>query len=89
MKEKFLKEGLPVAAGGVALTKNGALKIFNNIAKPVITKPNLGSRSRHTMIHIDTPVKLIIGFKKAKKLSPLVVVEEELRGYLFRGTLIG
>ncbi len=41
------------------------------------------------MIHIDTPEKLIIGFKKAKKLSPLVVVEEELRGYLFRGTLIG
>jgi len=30
-----------------------------------------------------------VGFKKAKKLSPLVVIEEELRGYLFRGTLIG
>ena len=89
MKIKFLKEGLPVARGGVAFTKKKALKIFNNITKPVITKPNLGSRSRHTLIHIDTPEKLIIGFKKAKKLSPLVVIEEELRGYLFRGTLIG
>jgi cyanophycin synthetase len=89
MKTKFIKEGLPVAAGGVAFTKNGALKIFNKITKPVITKPNLGSRSRHTMIHIDTSEKLIIGFKKAKKLSPLVVIEEELRGYLFRGTLVG
>ena len=89
MKIKFLKEGLPVAPGGVALTKKGALKIFNRIQKPVITKPNLGSRSRHTMIHINTPEGLIIGFKKAKKLSPLVIVEEELRGYLFRGTLIG
>jgi D-alanine-D-alanine ligase-like ATP-grasp enzyme len=89
MKIKFLKEGLPVAAGGVALTQRGTLKIFNRIQKPVITKPNLGSRSRHTMIHINTPEDLIIGFKKAKKLSPLVIVEEELRGYLFRGTLIG
>jgi len=89
MKIKFMKEGLPVARGGVAFTKRGALKIFNNITKPVITKPNLGSRSRHTMIHINTPEDLIIGFKKAKKLSPLVVIEEELRGYLFRGTLVG
>lgn len=89
MKEKFLKEGLPVAKGGVAFTKRKALQIFNSITKPVITKPNLGSRSRHTLIHIDTPEKLIYGFRKAKKLSPLVVIEEELRGYLFRCTLIG
>ena len=89
MKKKFLEEGLPVAAGGVAITKAGALKIFNQIAQPVITKPNLGSRSRHTTIHINTPEGLLIGFQKAKKLSPLVVIEEELRGSLFRGTLIG
>lgn len=89
MKTKFLGEGLPVAPGGVAFTTNRALKIFNSVKNPVITKPNLGSRSRHTMIHIDTKDALVSGFKKAKKLSPLVVIEEELRGYLFRGTLIG
>jgi D-alanine-D-alanine ligase-like ATP-grasp enzyme len=93
MKVKFLKEGLPVAPGGVAFNKKGAHKIFNDLQKSqktsVITKPNLGSRSRHTMIHIDTSEKLIVGFRKAKKLSPLVIIEEELRGYLFRGTLIG
>ncbi len=89
MKIKFQKEGLPVANGGTAFTKRKALEIFNRIKKPVITKPNLGSRSRHTLIHIDTPEKLIYGFKKAKKLSPLVVIEEELRGYLFRATLVG
>ena len=88
MKKKFLKEGLPVAPGGVAFTKRKALEIFNSIKKPVITKPNLGSRSRHTLIHINTPEDLIIGFRKAKKLSPLVVVEEELNGFLFRGTLV-
>ena len=89
MKNKFKKEGIPVAEGGTAFTQRDALKIFHRLIKPVITKPNLGSRSRHTMIHLNTPEDLIIGFRKAKKLSPLVVVEEELRGYLFRGTLIG
>jgi cyanophycin synthetase len=88
MKKKFQKEGLPVANGGVAFTKSGAMKIFNKIQKPVITKPNLGSRSRHTTIHINTSQDLITGFKKAKKISPLVIVEEELCGSLFRGTLI-
>ena len=92
MKEKFLKEGLPVADGGVAWSITGALKIFNRLQNPkriVITKPNLGSRSRHTTIHINTMAYLILGFKKARKLSPLVIIEEELHGYLFRGTLIG
>lgn len=89
MKKKFLKESLPVAKGGVAWNNWQAIKIFNSIKKPVITKPNLGSRSRHTLIHINTKDDLIFGFKKAKKLSPLVIIEEELNGYLFRGTLVG
>jgi D-alanine-D-alanine ligase-like ATP-grasp enzyme len=89
MKEKFQKEGIPVARGGTAFFYRTALKIFNKNTKPFITKPNLGSRSRHTMIHLNTPEDLKIGFYKAKKLSPLVVVEEELRGFLFRGTLVG
>lgn len=89
MKKKFLKEGLPVANGGTAWNRWQAIKIFNRIRKPVITKPNLGSRSRHTMIHLKTKDDLIFGFKKAKKLSPLVIVEEELNGFLFRGTLVG
>lgn len=88
MKKKFIKEGIPVARGGTAWTKRGAIKIFNKISKPIITKPNLGSRSRHTMIHINTKEDLLVGFKKANMLSPLVVIEEELNGYLFRGTLI-
>jgi cyanophycin synthetase len=86
---EFHQAGIPVARGGTVWTYQQALKIFNRIDKPVITKPNLGSRSRHTLIHINTPEELKIGFKKAKKLSPLVVVEEELRGHLFRGTLVG
>lgn len=88
MNKKFKKEGIPVADGGVAFSTSSALKIFNRINKPVITKPNLGSRSRHTTIHINNEKDLITGFKKARVLSPFVIVEEELSGALFRGTLI-
>jgi len=89
MKKHFRKAGIPVAAGDVAGSKKQALKIFNSLQKPVITKPNLGSRSRHTTTHISDEENLISSYKKANQLSPWVMIEEELSGYVFRGTLIG
>ena len=89
MKKHFKKVGIPVAAGGIASSKKQALKIFNSIEKPVIAKPNLGSRSRHTTTHISTEEELIKAYKLAHQLSPWVMIEEELSGYVFRGTLIG
>ena len=89
MKKHFAKEGIKVAAGGIASSKKEALKIFNSINKPVITKPNLGSRSRHTTTHISTEEELIKAYKLAHQLSPWVMIEEELTGYVHRGTVIG
>ncbi len=89
MKKHFKKEGIPVANGGIASSQKQALKIFNSLKKPVIAKPNLGSRSRHTTTHISTEEELIKAYKCAHKLSPWVMIEEELSGYVFRGTLIG
>lgn len=88
MRKKFAKVGIPVAYGGVALTKKAGLKIFRSLDKPVITKPNLGSRSRHTTTHINTEDEFLKAFDIAKQLSPLVVIEEELKGMVFRGTII-
>lgn len=89
MKKKFQAAGIPVAKGGVAMTNRGALKIFRRLRKPVIAKPHLGSRSRHTTTHIYTEDELIRAFRKARKLSPWVIIEEELKGFVFRITLIG
>lgn len=89
MKEHFIKAGnIPVAKGGVAWSKNKALRIFNSLSKPVIVKPNIGSRSRHTTTHISTQEEFLLAFKKAKQLSPWIMIEEELTGYVFRGTII-
>jgi D-alanine-D-alanine ligase-like ATP-grasp enzyme len=89
MKKHFDKAGIKVARGGVTHSIKKALKIFHSLDKPVITKPNLGSRSRHTTTHISDDEEFITSFKKARQLSPWVMIEEELSGYVFRGTLIG
>ena len=89
MKKHFEKSGIKVAKGGIASNKKKALKIFNSLEKPLITKPNFGSRSRHTTTHINTEEEFVAAFIKAKQLSPWVMTEEELSGYIFRGTLIG
>ncbi|MFA7000233.1 MAG: hypothetical protein WC241_03910 [Candidatus Paceibacterota bacterium] len=89
MKKHFEKVGIPIAKGGITSSKKEALKIFNSLSKPVITKPNIGSRSRHTTTHIENEKEFIIAFHKAHQLSPYVMIEEELSGYVFRGTVIG
>ncbi len=89
MRLKFMKGGIPVAEGGVTVTEEGARTIFRRLEPPLIVKPNLGSRSRHTTTHIVTEEGLIKAFRKAKQLSPWVVIEEELSGFVHRITLIG
>jgi len=89
MKKHFRKEGIKVAAGDITSSKKKGLEIFNSLQKPVITKPNIGSRSRHTTTHIMTEDEFIKAFKIAQQLSPWVMIEEELSGFVFRGTVIG
>ncbi len=88
LKKKFTAAGIPMAQGGSCRTFEDALRIFKKIGPPAITKPHLGSRSRHTTVHIMNEDELKVGFKKAKKLSPWVIVEQELQGFLFRVLLV-
>lgn len=89
MKKHFRKVGIPVASGDVTCSIKTGLKIFHKLNKPLITKPNIGSRSRHTTTHIHTEDEFLTAFKKARQLAPYVMIEEELSGFVFRGTLIG
>jgi len=89
IKKKFGRAGIPCARGGVRTTLASALRLFRKLRKPVVTKPNAGSASRHTTIHIETEEGFARAFKNARKLSPWIVVEEELFGSVFRATLVG
>lgn len=89
MRQRFQEAGLPVAKGGAVLLVKKALAIFDKVEGPVIVKPRFGSRSRHTFINVITRSQLVKAFYSAQKLSPWVVVEEQLIGPVHRATVIG
>ncbi len=88
LKEEFKKRGLPVARGGAARTEKQALAIYRTLEAPVIVKPHSGSGSRHTILHINDEAELVRAFKIAKRVSPQVIVEEELIGPVYRATVV-
>ncbi len=89
MNAKFFKIGIPVAKSGEATKLKKALEIFRKLDKPVIVKPSLGSRSRHTTLHINNENELVNAFIKAKAICPWVTIQEELIGSVYRATLVG
>ena len=88
MKRRFARAGFPVPRGATCVTERGALRALRALTPPVITKPHSGSGGRHTTLNMSDEASLRAGFRSARRLSPLVVVEEQMRGPLFRVTLI-
>lgn len=88
LKQKLIAANLPVAAGGGFSDYETLLAVFNTLQKPVIIKPRLGSRGRHTTTHIHTEAELRQAFDSAKELCHWVVMEEHLYGSVYRGTMI-
>jgi D-alanine-D-alanine ligase-like ATP-grasp enzyme len=89
LKKKLGALGVPVPRGGSVFTLPAAHNMFAAIGTSVITKPAIGSASRHTTMHINTLSELERAFAVAKQVSPFVIVEEELRGCVYRPTLVG
>jgi D-alanine-D-alanine ligase-like ATP-grasp enzyme len=89
VKEHVLAAGLPAARGGACFLFAQAEHFFRTLEAPFVVKPHTGSATRHTTMNIHTLDELRSAFAKAKQLSPLVMVEEQLVGPVYRITLIG
>lgn len=89
MREKFSAAQLPIARGDMLVLVKQALEFYDQIGPPLIVKPRVGSRSRHTFTHVATRSQLVRAFYSAQKLCPWVVVEQELQGPVHRATVIG
>lgn len=89
LKAFFLQQGVSVPQGGKARSKKKALEIFNRIQKPVIVKPENGSRGRHSLTNLTTEAEFLRAFAIAQQLSKSVVVEEHLFGSVYRATYVG
>lgn len=88
LKKALSHAGLPVAKGSSHVTYYSALKTFRALQKPVIVKPRIGSRGRHTTTHIYTEQQFKKAYRIAKKLCAWVIVEEHLFGPVWRGTVV-
>ncbi|HRH23154.1 MAG TPA: hypothetical protein PK295_00805 [Candidatus Magasanikbacteria bacterium] len=88
LKKKLQQARIPVADGGSFSHYTPLRKKFDTLRKPVIIKPRIGSRGRHTTTRISTEEELKKAFDQAKKLCYWVVMEEHLVGSVYRGTMI-
>ncbi len=88
LKTRLREAGLPAPQGGGFSNFEMARAWFATASKPVIVKPRLGSRGRHTTTFIYTEDQLREAFTIAKQLCHWVVVEEHLVGSVYRGTMI-
>lgn len=85
---KLSEAGIPVPAALKVSSLASAKKAFQNIHKPIIIKPKLGSRGRHTTTNINTESELTQAFALAKEITPAMVIQEHLVGSVYRGTVI-
>ena len=88
LKEKLLAAGLPASRGGGFKYWKEMLKVFRMLRKPVIIKPALGSRGRHTTTYIYNEDQLKKAFKVGKQIADKLVMEEHLFGSVYRGTIV-
>lgn len=89
MVEKFQQANIPVPKTVACRTPQQALQAFRDVGQRATVKPILGSRSRHTGIDITTNQQLLHAFHVAKQISPVVIVEQQLDGFVYRATVIG
>ena len=89
LKERFIKENIPVPlCVEVPFSKSSREILFNKLRKPLIVKPRVGSRGRHTTINISEFETFEKALRLAGEICPKVVTEEYLEGYVCRATCV-
>jgi cyanophycin synthetase len=86
--EVLSKENVPVPKANKFFTLKNALESFKKMDKPVIIKPQHGSRGRHTTTNINTEKELEKAFSVAREITLFMVMQEHLFGSVYRATVI-
>ncbi len=98
LKKVFRKNNIPVPKSieltlFIAVTpdsrkSNKLKKIFEDFAKPIIVKPRVGSRGRHTTTNINSFEDFLKAIGVAQIMTPYIIVEEHVMGDVCRATLV-
>lgn len=88
----FAKKLKEVGVASPATRKISTIKdlrlAFESLSKPIIIKPQSGSRSRHTTTNINTIEEAQFAFKLARQITPTMLAQEHLFGSVYRATVV-
>lgn len=88
-KQKLHDNGIAVSGAHVATNADEARVIFESLRKPVVVKPRIGTRARHTTTNIWTREEFDAAFHLAKQLCAYILIEEHYTGAVSRATVVG
>lgn len=92
LKQEFKKNGIPVPAyfelSFLSLKNKNLKEMFSKLSKPIIVKPRVGSRGRHTITNIQTFQQFREGINIALQICSYLIVEEHLQGSVCRATIV-
>ncbi len=90
LKQELSKKNIPVPAymSFNTLSTFDLSDIFSKFTKPVIVKPRVGSRGRHTVTNIHTLEQFKSAVDVVKQICPFISLEEHLVGDVCRATFV-
>jgi cyanophycin synthetase len=90
LKQKLQKKNIPIPKyiQFPAFYPQNLEKIFSKLEKPIIVKPRIGSRGRHTITNIRTLAEFKHAVKIASQICSYLVAEEHIEGDVCRATLV-
>lgn len=88
LADELHKANLPAPRTKRVKTLAQAKEAFSQFQKPVIIKPEWGSRGRHTTTNINTMEELEKAFSLARQITRTMVIQEHIPGSVCRATVI-
>ena len=87
-KKRIREAGLPAPEAVCVRNLAEARLAFEKLQKPVVVKPRMGSRARHTTTRVSSLEDLDMAYERARVLCRQVIVEEFLEGGVCRATIV-
>jgi cyanophycin synthetase len=88
LKQFLQAHNVPVSRAICVTSITAAREAFETLQKPLVVKPRIGSRARHTTTNIRTLEDLETAYRLAHQLCGYVLIEEHLDGPVSRATVI-
>ncbi len=83
-----IQNNIPVPKTKKILSWKNAVDSFRELSKPIILKPQHGSRGRHTTTNINTEKELRDAFDLGREITLSMILQEHLHGSVYRATVI-